>query len=102
MKQMPLVTTVAINATASFPPARRVQTDADAMVLGTTAASSRPTKRSPVSRFDSRQAMRGMRAMFRKLDRQAAPGRRTTRQTASIGSGRAIKNNRVATIALRR
>jgi hypothetical protein len=91
-KQARFVMIVTIKATASLPPARRVQTAADASVLGTLPATNRPIARSGRSVVATNQANNGNSPLLIAIPNITACGRRTACQINAISSGNAMKN----------
>ena len=100
-KHVALVSNVTKIAAASFPPVRCVHTAADAKVQGATDATTTPVPNSPVNNRDTPHAIKGNSPIFTAEPNSAAQGRWIVCATTRVSSGKAIKNNTEATIALR-
>jgi len=88
-------------ATASFPPARRVHTAAEANVEGTLAAIINPMPRSARSNCDTGHATSGTAKTLSATARITAFGWRSAFHMLLASSGKAIKNSTTATINCR-
>ena len=85
----------------SSPPARLVQTAADARVQGTVEATIRPPALDSSSHRDKRKATSGSAIMFSNTATMAGNGRLSERPTWAQEIGSAIANITLATIAVR-
>jgi hypothetical protein len=99
-KQAIFVIIVTSRAIESFPPARRVQTAAEANVLGIAAAINSPMLKSAGdSHRDAGQAANGSTTALIAIASSTAPGRRMARHMALASSVTDIKNSTAATMA---
>src|SRR6476620_5362913 len=98
-KQLRFVIIVTRNATASLPPARRVQTAAVASVHGADAARIIPIANSGGNIRLASQPSGGARPLLMNDPSHAGPGRRTAFHSRLVSSGSAIMNVTTATSA---
>src|SRR4051794_5949074 len=99
-KQLRLVIIVTRKATASLPPARRVQTAAVASVQGADAARIIPIASSGGNKRLASQPNGGATPLLINEPNQAGPGCRTAFHSALVSNGNAMINVTMATIAL--
>ncbi len=100
-KQPRLVISVTLSAIASFPPARRVQTAAEAIVQGTAAATKKPLRSWPLSKGLMAQANSGNRSKLTPTPSMVGRGRLSTARIESLRSVKPMASSTLATSTLR-